>query len=92
MWAASTDTGGSGLKGYNVYRDGVFLKQVTTTSLLDTVSDPFKTYTYTVSAVDGAGNESARSASAQGSLSALVSFKTQVTYATGAGAVLCGDR
>ena len=35
-WAASTDTGGAGLKGYNVYRGGVFLKQVTTPSTSDT--------------------------------------------------------
>src|SRR4030042_4049767 len=31
-WNASTDTGGSGLKGYKVYRNGSFLKQVTTPS------------------------------------------------------------
>src|SRR6059058_2946494 len=27
-WLASTDTGGTGLKGYNVYRGGAFMKQV----------------------------------------------------------------
>jgi chitinase len=27
-WNAATDTGGSGLKGYDVYRNGAFLKRV----------------------------------------------------------------
>ena len=38
-WTASTDTGGSGLKGYNVYKNGAYLKQVTTTSTTDTGLD-----------------------------------------------------
>ena len=62
-WVASTDSGGSGLKGYNLYRGGSFLKQVlapaTTTS--DTGLAASSSYSYTVSAVDNAGNESARS-------------------------------
>ena len=31
-WDASTDVGGSGLKGYNIYRNGAFVKQVITSS------------------------------------------------------------
>ena len=31
-WIASTDAGGSGLRGYNVYRNGVYVKQVPATS------------------------------------------------------------
>src|ERR1051325_8836896 len=67
-WTASTDTGtsASGLKGYNVYRGGIFLKQVlapaTTTS--DTGLTPLTSYTYTVSSVDKAYNQSSRSSAA----------------------------
>jgi len=60
-WSASTDTGGSGLKGYNVYKNGVFLKQVATTSTTDTGLSASTSYSYTVSAVDNAGNQSAQS-------------------------------
>jgi len=60
-WTASTDTGGSALKGYNVYRNGSYLKQVTTTSTSDTGLSGSTVYSYTVSAVDNAGNQSAQS-------------------------------
>jgi hypothetical protein len=61
-WAASTDSGGSGLKGYNVYRAGSLLKQVTGTSTTDTGLTASTAYSYAVAAIDNAGNESARSA------------------------------
>jgi len=59
-WAASTDTGGSGLSGYYIYRGGVFLKQVAGTSTSDASLAASTSYSYAVSAVDNAGNESAR--------------------------------
>lgn len=58
-WSPSTDTGGSGLRGYNVYRNGTYLKQVTTTSTSDTGLAASTSYSYAVSAVDNAGNQSA---------------------------------
>jgi chitodextrinase len=58
-WTASTDD--VGVTGYRVYRDSVYLKEVATTSTSDTELSPSTTYTYTVSAVDAAGNESAQS-------------------------------
>src|SRR5438876_990731 len=63
-WAASTDTGGSGLKGYNVYRNGAFVTQVPApaTSTADQGRSPSTGYPYTVAAVDNAGNQSAPSA------------------------------
>lgn len=63
-WSASTDTGGSGLRGYDVYRDGtkVTATPVTATSFTDTGRSPGRTYQYTVRAVDNAGNVSAQSA------------------------------
>lgn len=59
-WNASTDSGGSGLAGYNVYRDGNKLNSslVTMISYGDSTLSPESTYSYTVEAVDGAGNKS----------------------------------
>ena len=70
-WSASTDQGTkvggttytSGLKGYNVYRGGVFLKQVLApaTSTTDTSVSGSTSYSYTVSAIDNLGNASSQS-------------------------------
>lgn len=62
-WAASTDTGGSGLAGYNVYRSSgadssSLIATVTTTSFGDTGLSPGTAYSYFVTAIDGAKNES----------------------------------
>src|SRR5438094_4456260 len=49
-WTASTDTGGSGLKGYNVYRNGVFVKQVAPATFTpDTGLAASTAYSYAVS-------------------------------------------
>src|SRR5439155_7758129 len=60
-WTASTDTGGSGLKGYNVYRNGVFVKQVPASPTADTGMAASTAYSYALAAVDNAGNLSAKS-------------------------------
>jgi len=62
-WGASTDTGGSGLAGYNVYRNGSATPtaQVTGTTFTDSGLTANTTYTYTVRARDGAGNLSPNS-------------------------------
>jgi hypothetical protein len=60
-WSPSTDTGGSGLKGYNVYDNGTLIASTTNPSYAHTGLAAGSTHTYTVSAVDNAGNESARS-------------------------------
>lgn len=63
-WAASTDSGGSGLKGYDVERNGaVIAVDVPAASYLDTGLIAGATYTYRVRARDNAGNVSAFSAS-----------------------------
>src|SRR5206468_10705072 len=51
-WLASTDTGGSGLKGYNVYRGGAFMKQVLApaTSTGDAALAASTVYSYAVRA------------------------------------------
>jgi chitinase len=62
-WGASTDAGGSGLAGYNVYRNGSATPtaQTTGTSFTDSGLSASTAYTYTVKARDGAGNLSAAS-------------------------------
>ncbi|WP_308167284.1 glycoside hydrolase family 9 protein [Catellatospora tritici] len=64
-WAASTDTGGSGLAGYRVYREAgttdVLVGSPTTTSLTLTGLTAATSYTYYVVAVDGSGNVSTAS-------------------------------
>lgn len=61
-WAASTDTGGSGLAGYDVYREAgttdVLAGSPTTASFALTGLTASTAYTYYVVARDGAGNRS----------------------------------
>jgi YD repeat-containing protein len=61
-WSASTDTGGSGLAGYKLYRGGALLVTTASTSYSDTSVAPSTAYSYTVAAYDNAGNVSAQSA------------------------------
>lgn len=62
-WAASTDTGGSGLKGYDVERNGVVIAtDVPVASYADIGLNAGTTYSYRVRARDNAGNVSAFSA------------------------------
>jgi hypothetical protein len=64
-WTASTDPSGSGqasgVAGYKVYRNGVQIATTSNTSYTDAGLSPSTTYTYSVSAYDGAGNVSAQS-------------------------------
>ena len=73
-WSASTDQGGSGLAGYNVYRNGKSSQLngslLTTTTYGDGTVTAGTSYSYQVEAVDGAGNKSAK---------ATVSVKTSGT-------------
>lgn len=65
-WGESNDTGGSGLVGYNVYRDNVKINgtaPVISTNYGDATVVAGRSYQYAVSSVDGAGNESAKSTS-----------------------------
>ncbi len=81
-WNAATDTGGSGLKGYNVYRGGAFLKQILApaTSTSDAGLSGGTVYSYAASAVDNAGNESVRSAATSTNTPACPSTGGQVIW------------
>ncbi len=66
-WTAATDTGGSGLAGYKIYRSdqgSTPIATSTTASYSNTGLSGFTNYTYTVAAYDHAGNASAQSTSA----------------------------
>ncbi|HEX2784696.1 MAG TPA: PQQ-dependent sugar dehydrogenase, partial [Ilumatobacteraceae bacterium] len=61
-WTASTDN--FGVTGYKIFRAGTQVGTSTTPSFPDTGLTPNTTYSYTVSAFDAAGNNSAQSATA----------------------------
>ena len=64
-WTAATDN--VGVKGYKLYRNGAYVSSIGSigsTTLSDTGLTSGTTYTYTVSATDAAGNESAQSTAA----------------------------
>ncbi|WP_449465811.1 glycosyl hydrolase family 18 protein [Stenotrophomonas humi] len=60
--AASDNPGGSGVVGYDLYRDGALVASPSVTRHLDGGLRPGTTYAYTVRARDKAGNASVRSA------------------------------
>ncbi|TAL00326.1 MAG: PKD domain-containing protein [Verrucomicrobia bacterium] len=80
-WGASVDQGTkqgsttytSGLRGYQVYRDNVFLREVTTTSTVDATLVGSHTYAYKVAAVDNAGNRSAFSSTVNATTPSCIS-------------------
>ncbi|KRG82995.1 chitinase [Stenotrophomonas daejeonensis] len=61
-WNASTDnTGGSGVAGYDVYRDGQIVGSTTSTGYTDSPLQASTQYSYRVRARDNAGNASSQS-------------------------------
>ena len=61
-WTGSTDE--TGVTEYRVFRDGAQIGTTSGTTYDDATADDATTYSYTVAAVDGAGNVSAQSAAA----------------------------
>ena len=66
-WDSATDSGGSGLSAYRIYRDGAASPLATVaapaTTYADTAVVAVTQYSYSIRAVDGAGNHSVPSAS-----------------------------
>ena len=60
-WNASTDSGGSGLAGYKVFRNGVQVATTVSTSYSNTGLAASTFYSFRVAAYDNAGNTSAQS-------------------------------
>jgi YD repeat-containing protein len=78
-WGASTDTGGSGLAGYRVYRNGSLIASPSTNSYPDTGLASSTSYSYTVAAYDNATNTSAQSNTASATTWAPVSAGLSAT-------------
>lgn len=79
-WSASSDSGGPGIAGYKVYRNGSEIGTTASTSYSDTGVAVFNTYSYTVAAYDGDSNTSAQSSA--------VSASTFYTITNSSGAVV----
>ena len=63
QWQASVDNaGGSGVAGYDVYRNGTLVGSTAALAYTDSALGPDTSYTYAVRARDNAGNVSAQSA------------------------------
>jgi RHS repeat-associated protein len=77
-WTAATDA--VGVQGYKIYRGGTFLVTVGSTTWSDTAGLTAATaYSYTVAALDAAGNASAQSTSANATTQAA-SITTSYSY------------
>ncbi|MEK6719843.1 MAG: RHS repeat-associated core domain-containing protein [Chloroflexota bacterium] len=63
-WTASTDT--VGVQGYRIYRDGTLVATTGSPTYVDGGLASGSAHSYTVAAIDGAGNASAQSTSANG--------------------------
>lgn len=61
-WYASSDTGGSGMGGYHVYRNNSLVATVTEPTYTDKSLTPNTRYNYTIDAFDKANNLSSKSA------------------------------
>jgi chitodextrinase len=59
-WGASSDTGGSGLAGYKIYRNNNFVASTTQLTYTDTNLNANTAYSYKVASYDNAGNTSAQ--------------------------------
>ncbi len=86
-WGSSTDAGGSGLRGYKLFRNGAFVKEIAApaTSTSDVSLAPSTAYSYTVSAIDNAGNESVPSTAGTGTTFTCPSPSTVVRRFGGSG-------
>ncbi|HOD36683.1 MAG TPA: SBBP repeat-containing protein [Syntrophales bacterium] len=79
-WTASTDD--VGVASYRIYRDGSLLATVMGTSYSDTGLEAGTSYTYNVSAVDGAGNASSLSDDASATTAAAAGWAGTVLIGT----------
>ena len=89
-WGASTDTGGSGLAGYKVFRGGVQIGTTANTTYSNTGLTASTAYSFTVAAYDNAGNTSAQSTAAPATTPACSTFGTQM-WSKNIGGPAAGD-
>lgn len=79
-WSVATDN--IAVAGYNLYRDGVKINKLTDTTFTDSALTSGSSYTYTVTALDGAGNESGHSTSVSVTTTAVAPFEISSYSAT----------
>jgi hypothetical protein len=79
-WSVATDN--IAVAGYNLYRDGVKINTLTDTTFTDSALTSGSSYTYTVTALDGAGNESGHSTSVSVTTTAVAPFEISSYSAT----------
>ncbi len=85
-WAASTDnSGGTGVAGYDVYRNGTLLGSPTATSFTASGLAASTSYSFTVRARDNAGNASAQSAALSVTTNGTATCSTLPSVPTGLG-------
>ena len=72
-WSSSTDSGGSVLAGYQIFRNSSMIATTTNLSYTDSGLNPSTSYTYAVTAYDAVGNVSAQSGSASATTQAAPS-------------------
>jgi chitodextrinase len=77
-WTASSDTGGSGLAGYDVFQNGANVGSSTSTSFTANGLAASTAYSFAVRARDGAGNVSAQSGAI--SVTTLAATTTQAPF------------
>jgi chitodextrinase len=87
-WATSTDN--VSVAGYRVYRGGTFVATTSSTSYTDNGLSASTTYTYSVTAVDTAGNESTESAPASATTAAATDSSAP-SAPTGVAIVVTGN-
>lgn len=87
-WSAATDN--VSVAGYRVYRGGTLLGTTATPNYSSTGLTPSTSYSFTVSAYDGAGNDSAQSTAVSAStLTASTSSGDFQTRCSAAGVLVC---
>lgn len=93
-WEPVADVGDAGLKGYNVYRDGMLAQHVPAlaTSTTEEGLAPLTPYAYTVTAVDNAGNESTPSAPARATTPLCSTTTSSSTTSTTSSTVASNQR
>lgn len=77
-WSGSADSGGPGIGGYDVYRNGSYVGATAGTSYTDGGLSTFGTYSYTVAAYDTSGTQSAQSAAASVTVGYLIANSTGI--------------
>jgi YD repeat-containing protein len=83
-WSAASDSGGPGIAGYDVYRNGTLVGTTTTTSYTDTGLTTFDAYRYTVAAYDTYHTTSAQSTAVSVTVGYEIANSTGI-LSTGAG-------